>query len=393
MSRLLTEIGELIAAPSVSSVRPEFDMGNRAVIDLLAGWLEDEGFAVELMEVQGHGGGPKANLIATRGRGPGGLVLAGHTDTVPFDEGKWSSDPFRATERDGKLYGLGSSDMKSFLAIALEAARRTRDLPRHAPLTILATADEECGMSGARALVAAGRPRGGSAIIGEPTGMRPVRMHKGVSMEFLRLLGRSGHSSDPALGASALEGMRRAMNALVAYRDALGQAHRRDDLRPPVTTMNLGNVHGGDNPNRICAHCELQFDIRVLPGMDDGVVRSELHRAIAEAIAGLGLTMEAGPLHDPVPPFETKETAAIVRAAEQLTGHAAGAVSFGTEAPFLSRLGVETIVLGPGDIDVAHQPDEHLPLARIEPCLDVLTRAIARFCGSEAPAGAGGGAS
>jgi acetylornithine deacetylase len=377
---LLSRIEELIATPSVSSVRPELDMGNRDVIDRLAGWLADEGFAVELMEVEGHGGGPKANLIATRGRGPGGLVLAGHTDTVPFDDGKWSSDPFRATERDGKLYGLGTSDMKSFLAIAIEAARRTRDLPRERPLTILATADEECGMSGARALVEAGRPSAGCAVIGEPTGMRPVRMHKGVSMEFLRLVGRSGHSSDPALGASALEGMRRAMNAMVAVREELAKTHRRDDLRPPITTMNLGNIHGGDNPNRICAHCELQFDLRVLPGMDDAIVRREVHRAVADAIAGMGLEMEAGPLHEPVPPFETPATAAIVRASEALTGHAAGAVSFGTEAPFLAALGIDTVVLGPGDIDVAHQPDEFLPLDRVEPCIDVLCQLIARFC-------------
>ena len=383
MTRLLSQIGELISTPSVSSVRPELDMGNRGVIDKLAAWLEDEGFAVELMEVEGHGGGPKANLIATRGRGPGGLVLAGHTDTVPFDDGKWSSDPFRATERDGKLYGLGTSDMKSFLALAIEAARRTRDLPQRRPLTILATADEECGMSGARALVEAGRPSGTCAVIGEPTGMRPIRMHKGVSMEFLRLLGRSGHSSDPALGASALEGMRRAMNAMVAVREELARTQRRDDLHPPTTTMNLGNIAGGDNPNRICAHCELQFDLRVLPGMDDAVVRREVHRAVRDAIAGMGLTMEAGTLHDPVPPFETAATTAIVRAAEALTGHAAGAVSFGTEAPFLAKLGIDTIVLGPGDIDVAHQPDEHLPLDRIEPCIDVLTKLITRFCAAE----------
>lgn len=385
MSRLLEEIRALIATPTVSSVRPELDMGNRVVIDLLAEWLDDEGFAVEIMEVEGHGGGPKANLIATRGRGPGGLVLSGHTDTVPFDDGKWTSDPFRATERDGKLYGLGTSDMKGFLAIAIEAARRTRDLPRTRPLVILATADEECGMEGARALVRARKPEASFAVIGEPTGMKPVRMHKGVSMEFLRLLGRSGHSSDPSLGASALEGMRRAMDAMVAVREDVQRRHRRDDLHPPVTTMNLGNIHGGDNPNRICAHCELQFDLRVLPGMDDAVVRGELHQAIARAIEGMGLVMEAGTLHDPVPPFETPATSALVRAAEQLTGHAAEAVSFGTEAPFLSAIGLETIVLGPGDIAVAHQPDEYLPLDRIEPCLSVLERLIGRFCSADDP--------
>ncbi len=379
MNRVRAQIEELIATPSVSSFRPELDTSNDRVIDLLAHWLEDEGFVVERMEVDVPGRARKANLIATRGTGEGGLVLAGHTDTVPFDEGKWTSDPFVATERDGKLYGLGTSDMKSFFAVALEAARRTRDLPMHRPLTILATADEECGMSGARALIEAGRPRAECAVVGEPTGLRPIRMHKGVSMEFLRLFGRSGHSSDPSLGANALEGMRRAMNAMVRMREELGKNHRNTNLHPPTTTMNLGRVQGGDNPNRICAHCELDFDLRVLPGMDDAEVRRELHRKIEEAIAGLGLRMEAGTLHDPVPPFETLASAEIIRVVESLTGTSAGAVSFGTEAPFLSRLGMDTVVLGPGGIDVAHQPDEYLALDQIEPAVDLISKLIARF--------------
>jgi acetylornithine deacetylase len=379
MNRVRAQIDELIASPSVSSFRPELDTSNAQVINCLANWLEDEGFSVERMDVDVPGRAKKANLIATRGTGEGGLVLAGHTDTVPFDDGKWTSDPFVATEREGKLYGLGTSDMKSFFAVALEAARRTRDLPQSRPLTILATADEECGMSGARALIDAGRPRAECAVIGEPTGLQPIRMHKGVSMEFLRLFGRSGHSSDPMLGASALEGMRRAMNAMVRVREELERIHRNPNLHPPAATMNLGRIHGGDNPNRICSYCELDFDLRVLPGMDDAEVRRELHHAISEAIVGLGLRMEAGSLHDPVPPFETAASAEIVRALEQLTGRSAGAVSFGTEAPFLSRLGMDTVVLGPGGIDVAHQPDEYLALDQIEPAVDLISKLIARF--------------
>ncbi|GAB4196638.1 MAG: acetylornithine deacetylase [Sandaracinaceae bacterium] len=376
--RLLERIQALIATPSVSAVVPELDMPNRPVIDLLANWLDDEGFSVEVLPVRPDG--KKANLVATLGRGPGGLVLSGHTDTVPFDEGKWQSDPFRATERDGFVYGLGSADMKSFFAVAIEAARRFEAEKLREPLIVLATADEECGMSGVRALVAAGRPKARHAVIGEPTGLRPIRMHKGVSMESIELLGRSGHSSDPALGRNALEGMRRAMNALVAYREELAHRHHRPDLHPPATTMNLGNIRGGDNPNRICAHCELQYDIRVLPGMDVDQVRGELHARVRAAIEGLDLTFTGGALHEPVPPFETPATAAIVRAAEELTGHAAGAVSFGTEAPFLSGMGMSTIVLGPGDIAVAHQPNERIELASLPRAVDVIAQLVERFC-------------
>ena len=371
-------IERLIATPSVSAVVPELDMPNRPVVDLLAEWLEHEGFAVQILDVTGDG--KKANLVATKGRGPGGLVLSGHTDTVPFDQGKWQSDPFRATERDGFLYGLGSADMKSFFAVAIEAARRFEASALSEPLIILATADEECGMSGVRALVERGMPRARHAIIGEPTNLAPIRLHKGVSMESIALPGRSGHSSDPSLGRNALEGMRRAMNALVAYRDELDRTHRRDDLTPPTTTMNLGNIKGGDNPNRICAHCEMQHDIRVIPGLDVDQVRGELHRRVLTAIAGLELVMEAGPLHEPVPPFETEASADIVRAAEELTGHAAGSVSFGTEAPFFNAAGMRSIVLGPGDIAVAHQPNERIELASVPRAVDVIAQLVGRFC-------------
>ena len=135
---LLEMISRLVATPSMSSVNPSFDTGNRAVIDLLAGWLADLGFAVEVMPLPQWP--DKANLIATLGTGPGGLVLAGHTDTVPYDDGRWDHDPFILTEQDGRLYGLGTSDMKAFLAMAVEAGRGLRPEQLSAPLIILATA-------------------------------------------------------------------------------------------------------------------------------------------------------------------------------------------------------------------------------------------------------------
>jgi acetylornithine deacetylase len=371
-------IDRLVATPSVSSVDPSVDMGNGAVIDLLASWLEDEGWAVERIAV---GESPaKANLIATRGRGPGGLVLAGHTDTVPFDEGRWTSDPFEVAERDGKLFGLGTSDMKAFLALAIEASRAFSDRELKEPLILLATADEECGMDGARALVEAGKPAARRAVIGEPTSLRPIRMHKGCAMERLELVGRSGHSSDPRYGASALDGMHEALGAIVGLREQLAHAHRHEGIEPPFPTLNLGRIEGGDNPNRICARCALDYDLRILPGMDLGEVRRAIHHRVAEAVKGRGLEVIHESLARSVPPFETPADSALVRAAEALTGHAAGGVAFGTEAPFLRELGMDTIVLGPGDIAVAHQPDEHLPLDRIPPMIDLLQGLIGRLC-------------
>jgi acetylornithine deacetylase len=368
----------LIGTLSVSSITPAFDHSNRPVIHLLAGWLESAGFRVEVLPIPGHP--DKANLLGTLGSGPGGLVLAGHTDTVPFDAPLWSHDPLRLTEADGRYYGLGTADMKSFLALAIEAARGLAPGDLKRPLMILATADEESSMTGARALVAAGRPLGRYAVIGEPTGLKPVRLHKGVMGESVRLVGRSGHASDPALGNNALEGMHAVLGALLDWRDELKRSHHHAAFPVPYPTLNLGHIHGGDNPNRICGECELHLDLRVLPGLEPEALRAELARRVAEVAEGRGLAWSVEPLFAPIPPVETPASSEIVRAGESLTGHAAEAVSFGTEAPFLNRLDMETLVLGPGDIAQAHQPDEYLALERIPPTLDLLRALIRRFC-------------
>jgi len=375
---LTSMLEALIATPSVSSVDPGLDQSNRTVIELLADWLEAAGFRTEPVAVPGHPG--KVNLIATLGTGPGGLVLAGHTDTVPCNAERWSHDPFHLTEDNGRLYGLGTSDMKSFLGIAIEAVRglRAQDLKR--PLVILATADEESSMSGARALAHAGRPIGRYAVIGEPTGLNPVRLHKGVMGELVRLTGRSGHASEPSLGRNALDGMQEIMGDLMAWRQELERRYYHPAFALPSPTLNLGHIHGGDNFNRICGDCELHLDLRVLPGMKTEDLRAELARRVA-AIAGRhGLEWEVKPLFASIPPAEAPRESAIVRAGELLTGHAAEAVSFGTEAPFLNQLGMETLILGPGNLAQAHQPDEYLEVARIPPTLELLRGMIRRFC-------------
>ncbi|HRD65139.1 MAG TPA: acetylornithine deacetylase [Candidatus Competibacter sp.] len=377
-SHLLERIRQLIATPSVSSVSPQFDQSNRPVIDLLAGWLEEAGFAVRIDPLPERP--DKANLVATLGDGPGGLVLAGHTDTVPFDAGRWRYDPFAGAIADERIYGLGSADMKSFLALAIEAAREfsVRDLRQ--PLVVLATADEESSMSGARALAAANRPLGRHAVIGEPTGLKPIRMHKGILMEAIRLEGRSGHSSNPALGASALEGMHQVIGELLRWRAELQARYRNPLFEVDVPTLNLGRIHGGDNPNRICADCELHIDVRPLPGMALAELRDALHQRLERLLSGGGLKLSFEPLFPGIEALETPATAAIVRAAEDLTGVPAGVVGFGTEGPYLNALGMETVIIGPGSVDCAHQPDEFLPLATLQPTLDLLRGLIGRFC-------------
>jgi acetylornithine deacetylase len=362
----------------VSSAAPGWDQSNRGVIDTLAEWAEEAGFAVERLPVEGEPG--KSNLIATFGRGAGGLVLAGHTDTVPYDLSRWTSDPFVLREAEGKLFGLGTSDMKGFLALALEAVAGLDPDTLSSPVVLLATADEESSMAGARALVRAQRPRGRHAVIGEPTDMRPVRAHKGVMLERLRVIGRSGHASDPRLGNSALDGMAKVLDAVIAFRTELAQRFANPIFELPSPTMNLGRIHGGDSGNRICGECELDVDVRVLPGMDVDALRVELRQRAEHALSGTGLVLEHRPLFLGSPPHELSPEAPILKATEELTGEGAVSVAFGTEAPFLAELGADTIVMGPGDIAQAHKPDEYLRVDRLAPTVDVLRGLVQRFC-------------
>ena len=375
---ILDQLRQLVATPSVSSTDPTWDQGNRAVIDLLAEWLSAMGFHTEIQEVGADGA--KANLIATLGSGPGGLILAGHTDTVPFDEGRWQSDPLALTERDHRLYGLGSTDMKGFFPLAIAAARAFTDTPLQQPLILLATADEESSMNGARALVKAGRPRARAAIIGEPTSLVPVRMHKGIMMEAVRVTGRAGHSSNPELGNSALEAMHAVMGDLINYRQQLQQRYHNDLFTVAWPTLNLGCIHGGDSPNRICGQAELHFDLRLTPGGNNATLREEIAQRMTGIAQQYALQIEMHSLVQSISPFEQGADSELVRTAERLTGHSAEAVAFATEAPFLQELGMETIVMGPGSIDRAHQPDEYLELEQIQPCIALLQQCIRHYC-------------
>jgi acetylornithine deacetylase len=210
-------------------------------------------------------------------------------------------------------------------------------------------------------------------------------MHKGILMEAIHLQGRSGHSSDPALGNSALEAMYTVIGAIRAWRNELQKKHIDPSFAVPVPTLNLGHIHGGDNPNRICPECELHIDLRPLPGMDLQELRGELQQRVLSALHNSGIQASFNSLFDGIPAMETPASATIVQLAEKLTGHSAEAVAFGTEAPYLNQLGMETVVLGPGDIEQAHQPDEYLAMDRLAPTIDILKQMINTVCISRTP--------
>ncbi len=378
LPKLTDMMKSLIATPSISSVNPDLDMSNQAVIYLLADWAETLGFEVSIQAVEAKPG--HFNLIARMGKGSGGLVLSGHTDTVPCDEELWNSSPFELTLRDNRFYGLGSTDMKSFLAMAMHAVQGLTPRDFKKPLTLLATADEESGMLGAHALQQSGRQLGDFALIGEPTGLKPVRMHKGIFMERIRIRGQSGHSSDPTLGNNAMEAMHRVLGTILQFRAEIQKKYRNDAFNVPFPTLNLGYIHGGDNPNRICGECELSIDLRPLPGMDLSETRHALRERIRTTLGDKVYRLEFEELFEGIPAVETDAGSAIVKAAEELSGHTAEAAAFGTEAPFLKSMGMDVVIMGPGDIDSAHQPDEFLPAGQIDPTVEMLRSLITRFC-------------
>lgn len=401
------ELALLVAAQSVSSVDPAFDQSNRQVLAALddmararggastwfelPGTLDDSPAAVAAASPAGAATpgaaasdavapAAKANLVVGFGTGPGGLVLSGHSDTVPTNPRRWDSDPHILTERDGRLYGLGSADMKAFFPAALIAIERVGVGRLKRQVHLIATADEESTMAGARALMSAGIDLGQAAVVGEPTSLAPIRMHKGVMMLEFELVGRAGHASNPALGINALEGMNALISALLTFREAeFGQLHNAD-FPVPRPTLNLGAIHGGDSPNRICGACRLAVDVRLLPGQDPDAVLAALTLVAGQAVAGSGCTLNVRPLVAPVPPMHTPSAGALVHLCEHLSGHQAAAVNFATEGPFFNQLGLETVILGAGSIDQAHQPNEFVAWEQVCGLVPILERVIERFC-------------
>ncbi len=369
---------QLIAAPSVSCTLAEHDMSNLQVIHLLSNWLEELGFDCKIQPVSEG----KANLIACIGRGSGGLVLSGHSDTVPYDESRWQSDPFTLTETNQRLYGLGTCDMKAYFPVIL-AAIENLDVKNQSlthPLFVIATSDEESSMDGARALVKQSVNDARYAIIGEPTGLVPIRMHKGITMERLRIKGKAGHSSNPALGSNAIDAMHKALTELTDFRNQLQQKYQHPGFTVAEPTMNFGCIHGGDNPNRICGECILDFDIRPLPGMAIDQIHQELEQRLQKLTETCEVSLTLERLFPGVEAFEQAHDSPLVELAESLSGHQSESVAFATEAPYLQALGMQTIVMGPGSIDQAHQPNEFLDTAQIDPAIAIIENAIRRCC-------------
>ena len=351
---------------------------NRPVLDLLEREVRAAGFDVRRSTWLDASGVEKANLVCRRGPdAAGGLALVGHTDCVPFDEG-WK-EALSGEVRDGRVHGRGAADTKAFLAAAVTAVSRAR--PTRGPLTLAFTADEEVGCLGSKQLLAEGRVHPRHAIVGEPTGLVPVRAHKGYCAVEVRIEGVEGHSAYPHVGASAIH----AVGQLWSELEQIGRTLSREldpDFSPPTCTWNVGVIAGDDVAGLPAGECSFSYEWRPLPSQDPRRALRLLEEALRrlEESSGGRIRAEIAPLRAD-PAAVTPPEAEIVRFLEAESGNRATTVPFGTELPEVIGMGAEAVVFGPGDIRVAHRTGEHVEIAEVEKATAILERAVDRFCG------------
>lgn len=370
-------LAELVRIDSVSSG------SNREVADYVARRCEARGMRVRAFPYRDERGIEKTNVLAVAPYSVSDderieLTFVGHTDTVPYGEG-WA-EATNLTERDERLYGRGACDTKGFVAAALIAAEQIDIARLRRPLALLFTADEEVGCIGAKKLVETRAFSTRYAIVGEPTSLRPMRAGKGYCLAELIVGGRECHSAHPSLGASAIFRAARLITRIEAIAERLRAEDVNPAFDPPFTTINVGLVQGGTAKNVLAGACRFTLEWRPVPNQSARRVLDLIEKEI-EDLRSEDIDFECEIATARIDAgVETAADSRIVRALEDLTGHSAGTVAFGTEAPQLARLGAEAIVFGPGDIRVAHTDDEFVPRSELQHCTAILARMIEQFC-------------
>lgn len=370
-------LARLVAFDTTSSA------SNLPLVDFLCDYLERPGVRIARNDSDDR---HKTNLIVSAGPelgDRGGLVLSGHMDVVPAEEPEWQSDPFTMTDAGDRCVGRGTADMKGFLALAANRMAAA-DVPAlRKMLCLLFTYDEEVGTLGARhfseSFAGAGRlPR--DVVIGEPTSLRVVRAHKGMLRLRLGFRGRAAHSGYPHLGRSAIEPAARAIVALAALRrelEAERPPHAEQFPEVPFAALNTGTVSGGSAANVIPDRCEVQLGIRLLPGMSAAVMAERVAAAVRAAVDE-PFTLEE---ISESPAMITGEDVPIHRAMCDTVGQRGShSVMFATDAGWLQRAGFDCVLFGPGSIEVAHRPNEFLPMAEFLRAGEVLDALIDRRC-------------
>jgi acetylornithine deacetylase len=369
-------LAQLVSIDSVST------RTNAEIISHLENQCAASGLRVRRFPYADEFGVEKINLIALAGADFSDqteveLSLVGHTDTVPYDP-SWT-DATKLTERDGKLYGRGACDTKAFIAAALTAIESIDLKSLRRPLALVFTADEELGLFGAKRLAAARALHPRYAIVGEPTTLQPIRAGKGYCLAEITVRGREAHSAYPSLGASAIFRAARLISQIENIAEKL-KSDQHADFDPPFTTLNVGTIRGGTAKNVIPGECHLTLEWRPIPGQDQTKILGLLSSAIdseKQSDPGFDCEVTAGRADEG---FDTPSDSKLVKYLEELSGKRAGTVAFGTEAPQMIELGAEAVVIGPGDIRVAHRTGEYVPTDELQECVSILIRAIEYFC-------------
>jgi acetylornithine deacetylase len=356
---------------------------NLALIRFVQDYLDSHGVAWTLVPSED---GEKACLYATIGTGDGGIGLSGHSDCVPVEGQSWTSDPFTLTERDGKLYGRGTCDMKGFIACVLASVPLFRSRKLKEPIHIIVSYDEEVGCAGVRPLIARlgeDLPLPRAVIVGEPTSMQVIDGHKRIDVYRTEVTGKEAHSSLPALGVNAIS----VAAELIGEIDRMAQRAARDTdprFEPPYSTMSVGVIEGGTAANIVPKHCAFRWQVRSLPSapVDAAPVAlsafaETLLPKMREVAADASVTTES---QTSVPAFTAAPQSDAVALAVALTGaNRTSAVSYATEAGLFEGAGCPAVVCGPGDIAQAHAADEFVSIAQLEACMTFLEDLAARL--------------
>ncbi|UZF94850.1 acetylornithine deacetylase [Bosea sp. NBC_00550] len=363
----------LIQFPSVVG-RP-----NAAIAGWIAQYLDDLGIEAQLLTGPE---GDRVNLFATIGpRDVPGLVLSGHMDVVPAQEPQWSAAPFQLRMEGDKLFGRGTSDMKGFLAAALAIVPTLVALKPARPIHLAFSYDEEAGCRGVPHLIAAlpslcALPV--AAVIGEPSGLRPILAHKGKAAARVEVHGRAGHSSRPDLGLNAIHAMGRVIAAANDAATGLSGGPLDPVFEPPYSTIQIGTIRGGDALNIIPESCIIEIEARAIAGVSPATLLEPVREAL-ESLRSEGFETSWQSIAG-YPALSLPAQAPIARLLAQVTGKdALAAVSYGTEAGLYQAAGIDAIICGPGDIVRAHKPDEYITRDELAGYVDMLERLCAEF--------------
>ncbi len=384
MTQSITHLEKLISFNTVSRD------SNLALIDHVSDLLKPLGFRIQLAPSED---GRKANLYASIGpEDVAGVVLSGHTDVVPVEGQAWSSDPFVMRRDKGLLYGRGTADMKGFIACCIAMAPRAAELSGKlsAPIHFAFSYDEEIGCVGVRRLIdmlepVTPKPR--CCIIGEPTLMQVVTAHKGKAGERVTCTGLEAHSSLAPTAINAVHLAIDLINEIRRLQAEIAETGTKDgDYDVAYTTLHAGNLHGGETLNIVPNLAKFEYEIRHLPADDPQALVARIHARADELVKqartvfpGADISFAPGTAY---PALDTAPDSEVVNYVKSLTGgNSTGKIAFGTEGGlFQTRLGIPTVVCGPGSIGVAHKPDEYIAETEMAACDRMLEKLLDDLC-------------